>query len=301
MWAPWFSSERNDASRPVSRSGLAMRSVILAARRMFANLQQRVECSSNTMRNATDLTRPDAFERVYDDHHRSVYAAAFRILGNGAQAQDVVQDVFLRLWRRPRVVRRAPRRARRLPAVDGALARARPVARGPGAGPRVGPAEVRRRRRRTTSGVDERPATIAERARGRRGRARRARPAAAVAARGDRAQLLGRPDGGRDRAAACTSRSAPPRAASGSGWRSCATSAAIWCPRRAASLERQFGHAEPRWHDAFAGGSASAGPEDPVATAPAGRRGRHIHRGGPRLEAFPDARRLLPPSRLARR
>ena len=51
---------------------------------------------------ATDLTDPAGFERAYDEHHRSVYATAFRVLGNGAQAQDVVQDVFLRLWRRPR-------------------------------------------------------------------------------------------------------------------------------------------------------------------------------------------------------
>jgi RNA polymerase sigma-70 factor (ECF subfamily) len=51
---------------------------------------------------ATDLTDPARFEQAYDEHHRSVYAAAFRVLGNGAQAQDVVQDVFLRLWRRPR-------------------------------------------------------------------------------------------------------------------------------------------------------------------------------------------------------
>src|SRR3954451_8178671 len=49
----------------------------------------------------TNLADPSHFERAYDEHHRSVYAAAFRILGNGALAQDVVQDVFLRLWRRP--------------------------------------------------------------------------------------------------------------------------------------------------------------------------------------------------------
>src|SRR4051812_42953701 len=49
-----------------------------------------------------DLSDPADFGRVYDEHHRSVYAAAFRVLGNGAQAQDVVQDVFLRVWRRPR-------------------------------------------------------------------------------------------------------------------------------------------------------------------------------------------------------
>ena len=48
-----------------------------------------------------DLSNPQVFERVYDQQHRGVYAAAARILGDSAQAQDVVQDVFLRLWRRP--------------------------------------------------------------------------------------------------------------------------------------------------------------------------------------------------------
>ena len=48
-----------------------------------------------------DLGDPVVFGRVYDEHARSVYAAAHRIVGDAAQAQDVVQDVFLRLWRRP--------------------------------------------------------------------------------------------------------------------------------------------------------------------------------------------------------
>ncbi len=48
-----------------------------------------------------DLRDPAGFAQAYDDHSRGVYAAAFRVLGNGTQAQDVVQDVFLRLWRRP--------------------------------------------------------------------------------------------------------------------------------------------------------------------------------------------------------
>jgi RNA polymerase sigma-70 factor (ECF subfamily) len=47
------------------------------------------------------LTDPQRFSAVYDEHHRGVYAAALRILGNPAQAQDGGQDVFLRLWRRP--------------------------------------------------------------------------------------------------------------------------------------------------------------------------------------------------------
>jgi RNA polymerase sigma-70 factor (ECF subfamily) len=50
---------------------------------------------------ADDLSDPAVFERAYDEHSRSVYTAAYRILGNAAQAQDVVQDVFLRIWRRP--------------------------------------------------------------------------------------------------------------------------------------------------------------------------------------------------------
>jgi RNA polymerase sigma-70 factor, ECF subfamily len=49
-----------------------------------------------------ELSDPATFQRVFAEHERGVYATAFRVLGNGAQAQDVVQDVFLRLWRRPR-------------------------------------------------------------------------------------------------------------------------------------------------------------------------------------------------------
>jgi RNA polymerase sigma-70 factor, ECF subfamily len=50
---------------------------------------------------SANLCDPQRFSAVYDEHHRGVYAAALRIVGNPAQAQDVVQDVFLRLWRRP--------------------------------------------------------------------------------------------------------------------------------------------------------------------------------------------------------
>src|SRR5215218_8610810 len=51
---------------------------------------------------AHDLSDPAQFGQAYDEHSRGVYTAAYRILGNSAQAQDVVQDVFLRIWRRPR-------------------------------------------------------------------------------------------------------------------------------------------------------------------------------------------------------
>ena len=48
-----------------------------------------------------DLSKPSTFESVYTEHSRGVYAAAYRILNNAAQAQDVTQDVFMRIWRNP--------------------------------------------------------------------------------------------------------------------------------------------------------------------------------------------------------
>jgi RNA polymerase sigma-70 factor (ECF subfamily) len=50
---------------------------------------------------AMNLTDPQTFRKVFEEHERSVHAAAMRVLGNPALAQDVVQDVFLRVWRRP--------------------------------------------------------------------------------------------------------------------------------------------------------------------------------------------------------
>jgi RNA polymerase sigma-70 factor (ECF subfamily) len=48
-----------------------------------------------------DLADPTTFAHVYDQHSRGVYGAALRILGDSARAQDVTQDVFLRVWRNP--------------------------------------------------------------------------------------------------------------------------------------------------------------------------------------------------------
>ncbi len=48
-----------------------------------------------------DLSDPGTFEQVFAENERGVFAAAFRVTGNHAQAQDVVQDVFMRIWRKP--------------------------------------------------------------------------------------------------------------------------------------------------------------------------------------------------------
>lgn len=43
---------------------------------------------------------PEEFQRAHAAHARRVYANAYRILGDPTKAEDVTQDVFLRLWLR---------------------------------------------------------------------------------------------------------------------------------------------------------------------------------------------------------
>ena len=47
-----------------------------------------------------EIALPDEFERVFRAHHGLVFRTAYRITGNAADAEDVLQTVFLRLFRR---------------------------------------------------------------------------------------------------------------------------------------------------------------------------------------------------------
>ncbi len=40
---------------------------------------------------------------LYDRHSQLVYSVALRVLGDTGRAEDVLQDIFMRLWRRPNV------------------------------------------------------------------------------------------------------------------------------------------------------------------------------------------------------
>jgi len=42
-----------------------------------------------------------ALDEVYRRYSRSVYSLAYRVLGDSTAAEDVVQEVFLKLWRQP--------------------------------------------------------------------------------------------------------------------------------------------------------------------------------------------------------
>jgi RNA polymerase sigma-70 factor (ECF subfamily) len=65
---------------------------------------ERVDCTGLADDELMDrLTAHDlaAFEALYDRYGDLVYSVALRVVGDTHVAEDVAQDVFLRLWRRP--------------------------------------------------------------------------------------------------------------------------------------------------------------------------------------------------------
>jgi RNA polymerase sigma-70 factor, ECF subfamily len=48
---------------------------------------------------------PEAFATLYDRHSRAAYALAYRMMGERMVAEDLVQEVFLKIWRTARSYR----------------------------------------------------------------------------------------------------------------------------------------------------------------------------------------------------
>lgn len=49
---------------------------------------------------SSSLPVPTDWDDAYRTYHANVYRAAYQVTGNAADAEDVLQTVFLRLWRR---------------------------------------------------------------------------------------------------------------------------------------------------------------------------------------------------------
>ena len=212
----------------------------MARRYSFGQTLDKLWTTRSTWRMATDrpapadLRDPGCFARVFADHAAIVHGTALVVLRDAPRAEDVVQDVFLRLWRRPEAFDPARgdlaaflRLMARSRAVDlWREAQARDRARRrvlaahaprPGAAPPPGRSCAPPPRTRPTASPCARPSA--------RGCASRCAPCPR-AAPGRRAGLLRRPDGGGDRRARRRSRSARSRAACASG----CTSSATRCP-----------------------------------------------------------------------
>ncbi len=44
------------------------------------------------------MTARDTFDRLFRDHAPAAYTLAYRLLGNASDAEDLVQDAFVRAW-----------------------------------------------------------------------------------------------------------------------------------------------------------------------------------------------------------
>lgn len=60
----------------------------------------REEISDEEVLQAISLGEEWAMELLYTRYHRYAYALAYRILGDGTGAEDIVQEVFLSIWRK---------------------------------------------------------------------------------------------------------------------------------------------------------------------------------------------------------
>jgi RNA polymerase sigma-70 factor (ECF subfamily) len=64
-----------------------------------------------TLHKPTAQTEAAELSRIFEDHHARIYRAAYRITGNSTDAEDVLQNVFLRLARQDEPDAAGPSRA----------------------------------------------------------------------------------------------------------------------------------------------------------------------------------------------
>jgi RNA polymerase sigma-70 factor (ECF subfamily) len=66
---------------------------------VFQNLPEEEQPSDAALMEQLIRREPEALERLYERHARAVYSLALRITRQTASAEEIVQDVFLQLWR----------------------------------------------------------------------------------------------------------------------------------------------------------------------------------------------------------
>jgi RNA polymerase sigma-70 factor (ECF subfamily) len=66
-----------------------------------ADRQGLSRADEDTLLESVRLRRPEAMAEIYDRFSSVVYSVALRILREPAAAEDVMQEVFIQLWRKP--------------------------------------------------------------------------------------------------------------------------------------------------------------------------------------------------------
>ncbi len=92
-----FAQAQNSAQKILSLycKNQALRPSLVATQRKEADTQLATEAEREV------VTQPSEFSRLFETHHGMIFRTAYRITGNAADAEDVLQTIFLRLLRQP--------------------------------------------------------------------------------------------------------------------------------------------------------------------------------------------------------
>ncbi len=69
-------------------------------------LEEQVSEAISAVQPTGQVNEEDAFERIYTDHRTRVFSTAFRMVGNRADAEDITQDVFVKVFKKLKAFRR---------------------------------------------------------------------------------------------------------------------------------------------------------------------------------------------------